>query len=214
MTSLRPLVAAALCAGLVSLSQAAQITVGASGVFDNSVTNSFLSAPGATWSMQFTMEAEPQPFVDPSLTEVGFFVTSPFISFSYTLNGVAISEQPLYISLYNAGNGGGIDVFFNDVFNPNQPTTALSFYGPQIYSGSELDPTLVPGVYNTFNPGQDSFWLYVDGTEYKQGDTQIVVTAVPVPATWHLALLGLAAAMTRAGRSSSPTIARQRLRNG
>ena len=206
MPSLRSLLAATLCAAsafALPSAQAAPVVISSNGVFDAGAAATLLTAPNAAWAMTFTMDAEPVRFVDPALTFTGLFFTAPFSNFSYTLDGVPIANQPTYISLYNAGNGGGIDVYFNDILDGNSQTTALSFYAPQIYTGDESDPTLSPGIYTTTTQGHDGLLVYVEDVLTQHGDPLVTVALVPAPATLLLALSGVLALALHSRRTRS-----------
>lgn len=191
-----------------TVAQAAPLRVSASGVYDASAPASFFTAAGATWEFSFLIDSHPVPLTDPpGVTESGQFTTVPFSDFVYRLNGVAIAEAAVFASFYNnVTNSGGLDINFNDFdADPLAPTQALSFYGPQMYSGDEFTPTFLPGSYDTYLGGfADSFFVVVDGVEYGQGDATIVIGAVPLPGSAALALLALGlagAAGLRAGGS-------------
>lgn len=176
--------------------QAAPLTFSAGGVFSNAVASSFFTAPGAAWSVSFVVDSNPVPLALPSAVDPGFFTTVPFSDFTYTLNGVPIAEAALFVSLYNAGNSGGVDVFFNDVFGaPNDPVNALQFFGPQVYAGDEFTPTVLPGQYQTFLAGGVGFVAVVDGVSHAQRDQGFSI--VPAPATALLVLPVLVLALRR-----------------
>lgn len=180
---------------------AVPLRVQASGSFDASAPVSFLSAPGQTWSVSFVVDSDPVPAPSP-LTEIDFFTTLPFSQFEYRLGGVAIATPALWIAFYNAGNGGGIDVFFSDVSDPLLPAVdALSFYTQQVYSGPETDPTVLPGVYPTSRPNGDGFIVTLQSVAFDQGETRVVISAVPLPGTLALVLLAALPLVASRGRS-------------
>jgi hypothetical protein len=170
----------------------------ASGTYNAVTPVSFFTAPNATWSMSFIFDSTPVPL----LPELGQYFSVPFSNFSVTLDGAVLPVVPVAISFYNGTtNSGGADMFFNALSDPAQ---GFEFYGPQVYTGDEFNPTIVPGVYDTFLAGGDGFSILVNGTRIDQGQSQFVIAAVPLPPAlllWFggLALLGTVAARQRPG---------------
>jgi hypothetical protein len=186
---------AALCvvlvAGALAPVQAALVRVTASGTYTDTTAVSAFSAPGAAWSFSFTVDENPSPIA--AYTESGFFTTVPFGDFEFLLGGVA-TPAALYVAFYNAGNSGGLDVSFTDISDPAAPFNALSFYGPQMYSGDEFAPTMLPGVYvPTGGGGGTGFDVFVDNVLYAQPTANVVITRIPLPGTAVLALLAMVA---------------------
>ncbi len=208
MNLLRPLLAAT-CAAAALAAEAAPLSVTASGTWDASVPVSFFTAPGQTWSLRFVVDSDPTLVPVPDFSQIGLYTTPLFTDFEFRLGGVAIAQSATYTSFYNAGNGGGLDVYFNDQADPSSIVSALSFFGPQMYSGDELDPTILPGVYDTFGPPSGGFIVVVDGVRFDLGSEQIVIAAVPAPPSVLLAAAALALLGTsgRPRRRSEPVAA-------
>lgn len=201
MKSLSLLLAAALLAA--GAAQAAPLQVQASGTFDDTVSSSFFTAPGAAWSVSFVVDSDPAPLLNDGLTVSGLFTTVPFSQFSYTLGGVPIAQPATFVSLYASTNGGGIDIFFSDLLDPLAPLDALSLFGPQVYTGDETAPTLVPGIYDI-----TGVTATVGGLGTDQAPVRLSITAigqVPLPGSLALALAaGLPLAATRRRRRPLP----------
>ncbi len=174
--------------------------VSLSGQFDAAAPVTAFSSPGAAWSMSFSIDSNPIPIPGlPGSPAPGFSTVVPFSNSDYRLDGVA-GLQPLYLALYSSANGGGISLFFGDVFFSN-PTVyeALETFGAQIYSGPETSPTIELGNFPSFNPDYPySVQVVTGGAIYGQGNTTISV--VPEPATslmWLAGSLALGAAARR-----------------
>lgn len=198
--------ASTLCLAATLGAQAAPLHFQAGGTWADTAPVTLLTAPGATWSISFVVDSDPTPEPSP-MTEPGLFTTVPFTQYSFMLDGVAVAAQPFWVSLYNAGNGGGIDIFYTDVLNvpSTDPVTALSLYTVQLYTGTEDAPTVQPGVYATSFPGAgDGVKVAADGLFYDLGETTLTISAVPLPGTLPLALLGALALRARARRPAQP----------
>ncbi|MCE2915644.1 MAG: PEP-CTERM sorting domain-containing protein [Rubrivivax sp.] len=186
------------CAALVvalwmasSPARAVPYQVSLNGVFDATAPVTAFSRPGAAWSMSFTIDSNPVPIPGlPGTPTLGLSTTVPFSNSDYRLDGVA-GLQPVYLVLYSTPNDGGISLFFDaGIFgSPATSYEALETFGAQIYSGPETSPTIVPGTYASFNPGNAySVQLVTGGVIYGQGHTTI--TVVPEPATGLMLLAG------------------------
>jgi hypothetical protein len=144
-------------------------------VFDALAPVSGFSAPNATWSVSFLFNANPPQFPDP-----GFSFAANFSNADIRINGASILLVPTLVGVNNAGNSGGMDIFFADTANGSN---AIEFFGPQVFTGSELAPTIVPGVYMTSatGPSITGFSVVVDGTRTNQGASEFTITAIPLP---------------------------------
>ena len=93
---------------------------------------------------------------------------------SFTINGVSVTRDSGVtqndISFFTLAEGGGFD------FDTEQ-STGLSFFGPQLFSGTLANPSFLTGSFDlTGNPGT----LTISSFE----------SAVPEPGTWLLMILG------------------------
>lgn len=134
---------------------------------------------------------------------------------------LALSEPPSAL-LFNAGSGGGFALYQQDL-GLNRLGFRIS--GPQLWSGTLGNPTLVDGTYAvTLNPVYDPPVVYVSyaGQGFASGDPinnpfhdpvslqsynplesgTIRIAAVPEPASAALLLLGLGAFAGLAARRS------------
>ena len=168
------------------------MTVQSSGTCDASAPRSFFTAHSATWSFSFTVDDQPVPLPAP-LTETDFYTTVPFSDFSFLLGGVAIAAPATYVSFYNLGNGSGMDIFFSDITDPMSDTFALSFFGPQMYSGDEFTPTILAGNYTPFgSAGGTGFDIVPNSSARSQPAADVVISAVPAPPALLLSVTALA----------------------
>jgi hypothetical protein len=178
--------AALVCSTAVAPALADPYRFSASGVFDALAPLSGFSAPSATWSVSFLFNANPPLFPDP-----GFSFAANFSNADIRVNGAPILLVPTLFGVYNAGNSGGMDMFFGDTANGSN---AIEFFGPQVYTGSEQAPTIVPGVYMTSatGPSITGFSVVIDGTRTNQGAAEFTITAIPLPPTLLLGMAGFA----------------------
>lgn len=180
---------------------AATYQVSLSGQFDAGAPLTPFSRPGATWSMSFDIDSNPQPLSGlPGTPTDGLSTTVPFSNSDYRLNGVS-GLQPTYLVLYSVAAQGGISLFFSDVFSTSPIVyEALETFGAQIYSGPESSPKIELGSYASYLADSPySVQVVTGGLIYGQGDTTISV--VPEPATgmmWLAGCLAVGAARRRA----------------
>ena len=174
------------------------VTLG--GVFDATAPVTAFSRPGAVWSMDFDIDSNPTPIPLPDSPLEGLNTVVPFSNSDYRLDGVA-GLQPVYLVLYSAAALGGISLFFDVTFSEPFVYEALETFGDALYSGSEFSPTIEPGVYASYFPGDasaSSVQIASGGVLYGQGHT--VISVVPEPATglmWLAGSLVLGAAARR-----------------
>jgi acyl-CoA synthetase (AMP-forming)/AMP-acid ligase II len=169
---------------------AATLTFTSSGAFNASAPTTPFSAPGADWSVSFEVDSNPVPISGPIAVLPGSFTTVPFSSFSYQLGGVTVAPA-LYVVLYASSSFGALDLVFNDALGDTTlPFNALQFFGPQLYAGPETAPTLLPGIYPTFNSFGDGVKIAFNGGLYDQGNA--VMSLVPAPPASLMLLAGLA----------------------
>lgn len=164
-----------------------------SGVFSAETPLTSFSAPGAAWSLSLVLDRQPTPVPEPNLTFVGALVTVPFIHFEMLVDGVAVGA-PSHVILYNAAEGGGMDLIFGGIqVEPVYRFDSLGTFGGQYYSGSELAPTLEPGHYPTLHPEESGLYVSVDNVRHWQAANMVTISAVPMPGSVWLMGVGLAA---------------------
>jgi hypothetical protein len=102
------------------------------------------------------------------------------------------------VCFFNAGIGGGLQVNTLGTFDG-----VISTAGPQLYSGSEKNPTFLKGSFNFI--GYD----VVNEVEDPSRHYTLSVTSVPEPASWVMMVagFGLGGCAIRRARKSVPTAA-------
>jgi hypothetical protein len=156
-----------------------------SGTFSGSTPSTEFSGPTENWA--FSFEADSNPTVL-SFGNGGFDFA--FSNFSYALNGAPVAITPTAIRFFTAANGGGFFICFGALpcgmgSFPNGLGTG--FGAPQLYSGPNSAPTLLPGSYTL------PFGVKVNSVSYDQPDTTLeaVSVAAPEPATLWIVAVGL-----------------------
>ena len=101
---------------------------------------------------------------------------------SFTVRNVAFDQSPTgfaNLGFYSASNSGG--------FNISDPTALHSFgnfFGPQLYTGTEANPTFKTGTFAlTDDQGAGTYTLNIASA----------IGAVPEPGTWGMMILGMGA---------------------
>jgi PEP-CTERM motif len=125
----------------------------------------------------FTWQLPGTPTISPGNFSTNVFFTIPTVS--YSENGVA--QPPELFDFFPSGNGGGFDLF-------NGTSYLLDEYGAQLYTGSESDPTFVPGTYDLTELSGAAGTLVItgpSGTVPEPGSLALLATGI-------LALLGFA----------------------
>ncbi len=161
---------------------AATISYTDSGTFTASTPTTPFSAPSEAWAFAFQANSNPTIL---DFGNGGFDFA--FSNFSYSLNGSLVAIMPTSIRFFTAANGGGFFICFgtqpcgNGVF-PNGLGTG--FGGPQLYSGPNSAPTLLPGSFTL------PFAVAVNSISYDQGNTTLLA-AIPEPSTLLTLAIGL-----------------------
>ncbi len=133
----------------------------------------------------FSFEADTDPVVS-EFGNGGFDFA--FSNFSYSLNGSPIAIAPISVRFFTAANGGGFFICFGGqpcgmgVF-PNGLGTG--FGGPQLYSGPNSAPTLLPGAFTL------PVAVSVNSVSYDQDNTTLQASAIPEPTTLLTLAFGL-----------------------
>ena len=177
----------------VASMSAEPLLVTASGVFGSfssffTPTTNF-TAPDAPWSLSFQVSSNPVV----SDTSVGVKFAPVFTDFTYELNGSPVVLNPAEI-LFLAGGFNGL---FNVCIDSPCAThgNGLGFDGSQLYTGSELSPTIVPGFQTS-----TQFFIDVNNSTFLEPNATVTVSAVPEPRlSWFVVapLLVLASAIRR-----------------
>jgi hypothetical protein len=182
----RLLVAFALC---LIPAHAGVILYSDSGTFSSSTPSSEYSGPSTSWAFSFQADINPTVL---SFGNGGFDFA--FSDFTYFLNGSPVGIVPTSIRFFTAANGGGFFICLgaqpcgNGVF-PNGLGTGFS--APQLYSGSNSAPTLLPGPFTSL-----PFNVVVNSITYGQANTTLQATA-PEPSTFVVLAVGLLALVGR-----------------
>jgi hypothetical protein len=169
------------------------LLVTASGVFGSfssffTPTTNF-TAPDAPWSLSFQVSSNPVV----SDTSAGVQFAPVFTDFAYELNGSPVVLDPAEILFF----AGGFNGLFNVCLDSHCTThvDGLGLDGSQLYTGSELSPTIVPGIHTS-----TQFFIAVNNTTFLEPDATVTVSAVPEPRlAWFVVapLLILASATRR-----------------
>jgi hypothetical protein len=169
--------AAVLLLGVTSAS-AEVLTVTENGVWGANASTTPWSAPNETWNFSFQISSNPA-VSNVIQTPFGAFFDGAFSNFNYTLNGAAVSTPLPEITWFSSGYGGLFDVNWAGVsFEPE---------GDQAYTGSESDPTIVPGTYEL---GLYSGVFLGEDLEPLAGDVVIAGAQAPTPEPSSFFLLG------------------------
>lgn len=169
---------------LASGLSASPLLLTADGTFSSTTPTSSFTAASEPWSLSFQVDSNPAVLG----SDAGIDFDTSFTNFAYTLNGSPVALTPANIQFYNANQFGGINVCFSPACTENSdPTNGLEIEGPQLYTGSETSPTIVPGTYDT------SFLeAFVDTNAYEMDNSAITISAissVPEPRTLFLMIL-------------------------
>ena len=164
------------------------VNIVTSGTFSASDTANALAVPGGSWTLGFTVNNPP------AVSNVGLDgFDAPFSNFTYSVNGSLMAASPQSIRFLGSPSDGLFTLFFgpeSGMDSNGKLIPEFSFAGPQIYSGSNQDPTITPG---SFGVAQS---LYTDGVNYDNqvspGTTVLVTggstSATPEPPSAYLCL--------------------------
>lgn len=136
---------------------AESLTVSASGVWNATAPTTTESAANESWSFSFQVSSTP---VTSEVNSGNWFDTT-FSNFTFYLNGSPVAAIPTELTWYNSISQGGLfDLTFAD--------GDMAFYGAQAYSGSENNPTILPGYY-PLTPCDAECSPY-SGSQFKYGE--------------------------------------------
>lgn len=175
----RPLMIVAALGFALSLS-AEPLLVSTSGTFAAGTTASTWSAAGDTWAFSFYVDSNPVVTSD----TIGTDFDAPISGFVYTLNGSPVSVGPVDVEFFNISDFGLINVCFFGCVASGSVTNGFVIEGPQVYSGLESAPTILPGTY-----AETSNTAEVTSTATAQALGTVYIS--PEPSTWGLSAAGL-----------------------
>ena len=182
----------AVCSSFSGVISAAPFTVSTSGTFSTAATATALVTPGADWNFRFNLDSQPVA----SNTRIGSFDVA-FSDFSYIVNSSTVAAAPSSIRFSDTAGLGLFTLYFgpeSGVQDNGNYTPEFAFYGPQLYSGTVDNPTVLTGSF----PVSES--LFADGANYDDQfapGTSVLVragstSAVPEPSTMGFLSLALA----------------------
>jgi hypothetical protein len=115
-------------------------TMSADGTFSNATPSSAFSGPDDTWSFSFQINTNPVV----SDVDAGQAFDAAVTNFVYLLNGVATTATLADVRFFNSSVDGGFSICFSPpCVSIDYPTNGLSTTGQQMYTGSELSPTML-----------------------------------------------------------------------
>ncbi|MGB2633356.1 MAG: PEP-CTERM sorting domain-containing protein [Candidatus Acidiferrum sp.] len=120
----------------------------------------------------FTWSLPANPGMTSDNVDVGDYFT--FSNVSLSENGEAMSGT---FDFYHTNWGGGFDLWTGANF------PLIDAYGPQLYTGPESAPTLLPGTFSVTDYGNDNCPVY-------GGTLEVIPT--PEPSTLYMLAIGLA----------------------
>ena len=152
---------------LAVVMRAAPVSISTAGAFSASDTANALAVPGASWTLSFTVDNPP------AVSNAGLDgFDAPFSDFSYSVNGSSVGTSPQSIRLLSSPSDGLFTLFFgpeSGMDSNGKLIPEFSFSGPQIYGGSNQDPTITSGSFAVAQ------FLYTDGVNY---DNQVLPGAM------------------------------------
>jgi hypothetical protein len=184
----------------VAGSRADTVVIAGSGTWNTDAPISTWSAPGDTWSFSLTLPnpvaAEP-PMDSPLVTDI--------VSFSYLLDGTAVTIPPDSVTFFASDNGGGFQVNFSaggvDTTNgfacsdPSLGPCSFDVFGDQLYTNSASDITIQSGTASSVDfdytaPPLPDGSVNPAGTGSVTSFTVTDIPSVPEPATLSMLAFG------------------------
>jgi len=153
-----------------SASAQTNLLVTESGVWGAGAPSTDWTAPNESWSFSFVTSSTPA-VSNVFDNEHGGFFDGASSDFSYTLNGSPVPTTPPQISWFSTGYGGLIDVNLAGDFS-------FEPLGDQAYTGSESDPTIVPGTYTLSGGG---VFFFTPSTDFLPLTGEVTITQVSAP---------------------------------
>jgi len=187
----------ALILGAQPVNADSEVTYTVSGTYSSATTSSPLSGPSDTFTMSFSLPS--MPVTTDFMIGDDFFVDAP-VAFTYSASNGGTASGLVYLNFYTPTASSQAGGFFVD-FCADGPLCATGqeytwvVPGPQLYSGPESSPTLLPTSFD-FTGGQfvdqctscdnaDASGTF-DGSVNASG-----VVATPEPGSALLLLLGI-----------------------
>jgi hypothetical protein len=156
---------------------ASPLLVTATGTYDSQTPVSFFTAPNETWSVSFLMDS------NPTISSASFAVyfSPAFSDFTYSLNGSPVAITPNQITFWSVPANTPFILSLSICWNslcPGGTTEGMAFDTSQLYTGSELSPSIVPGVYATSE-------FFIDhGPSYGEPNTSLTIASAPEPSSF------------------------------
>jgi hypothetical protein len=166
---------------------AAPLTVTASGTFNAATSSTPYFGPNKTWSLSFNIASNPMVLS----YNTGQYSQVAISNVVYLLNGVQTYAGNNTMYIYTVQS-------FDLCLDPNCSYGLAGFVSPQLYSGPEASPTILPGM-DTSTGFNAYYFPQGQGTSVISPQSNIAFNIVadpigtPVPSSLYLALIGLTA---------------------
>lgn len=166
------------------IASAGPLLVSASGTFNGATPVSFFTAPNEAWSLSFLIQSNPS-VSNPSF---GASFSPSFSGFTYSLNGSPLLITPNDIRFWAVPGNAPFILSLSVCWNSScagGTSEGLAFDTSQLYTGSELSPIIIPGVYPTSQ-------FFIDhGSSFGEPNTVVNIVATPEPSTLPLGAIAL-----------------------
>lgn len=174
-----------------------EVTYTVSGTYSSGTTSSPLSGPSDTFTMSFTLPSQP---VTTDFLLGDDFIVDALTPFTYSSSNGGTASGMVFLTFYTTTSSSQPGGFFLD-FCADGPSCATGqeyswvVPGPQLYSGLESSPTLLPTSFD-FTGGQFldecTFCDNADASGTFDGSVKAsTVVPTPEPASALLLVLGI-----------------------